>query len=136
MFNRLAPIFATACLVACGPVPEDSAVPVAPDQVTTQDGLYELHLDANPQPYLAGEEAALTLLVLAKEEPVDAARVQVKPWMPDHGHGISPAPEVSAQGSGEYLAAWRFSMPGSWELTLTVDGVDGQDAAKVAYVVQ
>lgn len=121
---------------ACGPTPEEQSVPVAPDQVTTADGLYLLKLDAVPQPYVAGSDASLTVELLADGEAVDGALLNVKPWMPDHGHGISPGPEVTVQGAGRYEAAWVFSMPGYWELTLTVDADDGQDSAVVAYEVQ
>ena len=123
-------------LVACGTGPEEEPVPVAPDRVTTRDGLYVLHLDAVPQPYVAGSESALTLLVTADDVPVEDVQVDVEPWMPDHGHGISPGPVVGPAVEGELLATWVFSMPGDWHLTLTVDGSDGQDEAKVAYVVQ
>jgi hypothetical protein len=54
----------------------------------------------------------------AAGRPLDGATITVVPYMPDHGHGASVAPTVTALGSGRYdVANLSLPMPGVWELT-------------------
>lgn len=122
--------------VACTPVPPTAPVPVDPARVRTTDGLYVVHLEARPRPLVAGEATTLTVEIEVDDLPVADTTLAVEPWMPDHGHGVSPAPTVAADLDGVHTATWTYSMPGRWELTLRVDGPDGQDHAKVGYDVQ
>ncbi|WP_157758637.1 FixH family protein [Cystobacter fuscus] len=52
--------------------------------------------------------------------PVEATRVSVSLWMPGHGHG-APAPAVTREARGDYLATVDFTMPGTWTVTIQVD---------------
>jgi hypothetical protein len=101
---------------------------MAPSEVTTDGGSYTLALAANPQPFVAGEPAELLVTVAA-------AGLAVEPWMPDMGHGLADPVAVQSTADG-FAADWSFSMPGYWELTLTVDGADGLETATVGYEVQ
>jgi len=127
--------FLLALCAACAPIPPDAQVPLAPDAVDSRDGLYRLELEAVPQPYIAGRTAELYIEVASEGGLDPTAEVSVKPWMPDHDHGISPGPVVEVDGDGRLRAEWVFSMPGYWELTLQLDGVAGSDRAVVAYEV-
>jgi len=61
--------------------------------------------------------------------PVDGASISIDGGMPDHDHGLPTAPRVTAQlGEGRYrIEGVKFSMPGRWVLTVTVDASAGKD---------
>lgn len=49
---------------------------------------------------------------------LDGATITVTPFMPDHGHGASVVPAVTALGGGRYdVARLSLPMPGVWQLT-------------------
>lgn len=61
----------------------------------------------------------------------DGAITDVKPWMPDHGHGTMVVPTMSdmdADGMVE-IGAIDFRMPGVWTLTFTVETAGQIDTA-------
>ncbi|WP_019139848.1 FixH family protein [Noviherbaspirillum massiliense] len=62
-------------------------------------------------------------------EPVTGARIAVGGGMPQHGHGFPTQPRVTKElGGGRYLIeGMKFSMPGWWEIKLTVDAAPGMD---------
>ena len=116
-----------------GEAPE---VETHPSEVETQDGLYSIHLTPSAEPYASGEGVELGMHLLADGEDVEGASVAVTPWMPDMGHGIDEAPEVTEDGMGMYTASWTFSMGGYWELELEIDGSEGSDRVTVGYEVE
>jgi len=70
-------------------------------------------------------------LTTADGTPVEGASVSVDGGMPNHNHGLPTAPRVTADlGEGRYrIEGVKFSMPGWWVLTVTVDGPQGADRA-------
>ncbi|QAU33051.1 FixH family protein [Janthinobacterium sp. 17J80-10] len=62
-------------------------------------------------------------------EPVQHARITVDGGMPQHGHGFPTQPRVTKElGGGRYLLeGMKFSMPGWWEIKLTIDSTYGTD---------
>jgi hypothetical protein len=45
------------------------------------------------------------------------ATVAVQPWMPEHGHGIRPNPQIHRRATGVYSTDdFYFSMPGKWDI--------------------
>lgn len=62
-------------------------------------------------------------------EPVRHARIKVDGGMPQHGHGFPTQPRVTRElGDGRYLLeGMKFSMPGWWEIKLTIDAPHGTD---------
>jgi hypothetical protein len=80
-------------------------------------------MDAMPAPPQKQSNTLVLQVVDAAGMPVDGATVSVTPFMPDHGHGSSVKPTVTAN---VYLP-----MPGLWRLTVTVQmpNVAAQDAA-------
>ena len=54
--------------------------------------------------------------------PIDGATITVTPYMPDHGHGSSIAPNVAAgQQPGQYAVTLvNLFMPGVWRITFDV----------------
>ncbi len=66
-----------------------------------------------------GNQLMLFLLDM-QNQPVSGAEVAATTWIPAHNHG-SPDPMVHDMGSGKYhLMNINFSMPGTWEVRVTV----------------
>jgi YtkA-like len=59
--------------------------------------------------------------------PLPGATMSVTPFMPDHGHAAGKSVVVEPQTeAGQYkLSPVNTWMPGLWETTINVDGVDG-----------
>jgi hypothetical protein len=87
---------------------------------------------AAPTPPDVGDNA-WTLEVSDASGPVEGLVVTVTPWMPLHGHGLSPADYAATdQGGGTYaVAPFDLIMPGLWEFTVRL-GDDGADEAVFA----
>jgi hypothetical protein len=56
--------------------------------------------------------------------PVESAEIRIDGGMPQHGHGLPTAPEVTEYlGDGRYLLeGMKFNMSGWWVLNVHVDG--------------
>ena len=64
----------------------------------------------------------------AKGKVVKGAVISIRPWMPSMGHGVMLKPEVKETGKGIYAAKnVGFSMPGKWQLVVTVSKKDVGD---------
>lgn len=115
-----------AALFACAP----AEVPLKPDMFSTDS--YTVHLTPSADPFLMGEEITLGMHVMQDDIGVAGLDVDVEPFMPDMGHGISTDVLITEMEMGMYEAAFTFSMAGHWELTLDVDG----ETAVVGYAVE
>jgi hypothetical protein len=51
--------------------------------------------------------------------------------MVEHGHG-APAPAVTRQARGDYLATVDFTMPGTWTVTIQVDTQGRSDTLELS----
>lgn len=130
MWSTLLPL----ALIACGTGSENAVDPGAASAgVLTDGGLYRLTLTPEPDPPVAGD-AALTILVEDPDDgaPIEGAAVEVEPWMPSMGHGVSDPPVIAEEGAGVYRATWEYSMPGTWEVVVTIDE---SDSLSVTYEV-
>ncbi len=115
----------------------EGAVPLDADTVRTEDGLYDLLLEPDPDPPATGPASLRVSATLAgTEDPVLDATLEVEPWMPAHGHGVMGELSVEPLGESVWSAEWTWPMPGYWEVTLTVDTPEGSDQAVVAWEVQ
>jgi len=68
----------------------------------------------------------------AKGKAVEGAIISITPWMPMPGmeHGVNLRPEVKETGKGSYTSKnVGFSMPGKWQLIVTVNRKDTDDRA-------
>jgi nitrogen fixation protein FixH len=110
----LLPFAAVVLLLACGTGSE------------TSEGTLQLSATIAPDPPVAGRNTLTIEVRDAQGQPVEGASLEVKPWMPSHGHGSTETPVVSALGEGRYRATpVTFSMPGQWEVTiLATSGTD------------
>lgn len=59
----------------------------------------------------------------ANGQPVEDATIRVDGGMPQHGHGLPTAPQVTEYlGNGDYRAeGMKFNMSGWWVITLDID---------------
>lgn len=96
----------------------------------TDLGLYTASVEPGLSPITVGTMHGWVVLIRTRDgKPVDHARIVVDGGMPQHGHGLPTAPEVSAElGNGRYqVEGMKFNMPGWWVVNLSVDGPAGPD---------
>jgi hypothetical protein len=98
--------------------------------------LYEVSTTLVPAQHVAGEAVSVELVIALDGAPELGATVDVEPWMPDHGHGVSDPPVTVEDGDGHYTATWTYPMSGAWELQYRVDGSAGVDSWTEALDVQ
>jgi hypothetical protein len=84
-------------------------------------------LTADPAPPVTGENTWTIKLTDATGAPMSGATIALKPYMPDHGHGSSIVPQVSAMpADGTYqVKLIDLFMPGIWENTFTITPASG-----------
>ena len=107
-----------------------SGPPADLDTATTRlsdRGLYRVTIHPGAEPIPTGRMHSWTLhLESAAGETLDGADIRVRGGMPEHGHGLPTAPQVTATlGGGDYLVeGMKFNMGGWWTLTfeITVNG--------------
>ena len=90
---------------------------------------------AQPTPPDVGDNAWTLEITDASGAPLSGLAVDVQPWMPLHGHGLSPARYAAADlGGGTYdVESFDLIMPGLWEFT--VDLAAGGEAEDTAMFV-
>lgn len=127
-------VFASFVLLsACVSAPaEETAVstgfPAPPlASLPTERGGLGVELRSAPsQPPLRGTSSVELRITDVAGSPRDGLTLDVLPWMPAHGHGAPGHPTVTAGGSGVYLVeSLQFTMPGTWELRVTMRGDGG-----------
>ncbi len=121
-------------LTACS-----ESVPLAPSMIDTEGGVYALHITPSTDAPTAGTDFSLDLMLhdAADDSLVSGATVEVEPFMPEHGHGVSDEPVVTeTETAGMYMATWQYTMPGTWEVTVHVMGEPGHDHAVFGYEVE
>ncbi len=119
-------------ITACQP-PGDTGV-TAPSALQTEAGLYTASLDWQPDPPAQGEQL-LRVTLDGAEVLGESAHLGVELWMPEHDHGLTDPPQLST-ADGVTAATWIWSMPGTWELTLTFTGDAGEDTAAATFDVE
>lgn len=93
-------------------------------------GAYVTTITPNAEPISVGPIHTWTVeLKTADGNPVEGASIAIDGGMPQHGHGLPTAPEVTKSlGDGRYLVeGMKFNMPGWWTIEVEVDGPAGQD---------
>jgi len=93
-------------------------------------------LTATPAPIQQGLNEWGIELLDSGGQPVDGATIDVKPTMPDHGHGSPTVATVTAQGQGHYdLSNINLSMRGVWLVTLVIASSQGSDQVSFTFCV-
>lgn len=96
----------------------------------TAAGLYKAAIAPQTNPITIGSMHAWTVTVLTPTgAPITAAKIGINGGMPQHGHGLPTAPQVTKSlGDGRYLVeGMKFNMRGWWTLDLAIDGPKGPD---------
>ncbi len=94
-------------------------------------GLCQVELMPNAAPVSVGKMYVWTVqLVTAAGAPVAQADIAISSGMPQHGHGLPTAPQVTKNlGDGRYqIEGVKFNMGGWWTFKLDVNGTTGNDA--------
>lgn len=124
-------------LVAAGVAGAGLFMPDVPDDLdlslnrTTEAALYHAELMPDAAPIQTGGLHVWSVsLTTAEGAPVTAAKIAVSGGMPQHGHGLPTAPQVTQDlGDGRYvIEGVKFNMRGWWTFTLDIDGQAGRDA--------
>ena len=100
----------------------------------SRDGLYSLSFTSELTPIVINRIHRWTLhLEAADGEPVEGAEIAVEGGMPEHDHGLPTSPRVTRElGDGDYLLEGvRFHMNGDWEITVSIDAVQGSDTVVI-----
>ena len=105
---------------------------VAGIEKITSDGTTVRIADALPAPPDVGMNT-LTIEVDGKS----GSMVQVRPWMPLHGHGTVPEWWVGTETAGSWaIADMDLFMAGLWELRVTVDSDDETTGALFRFCLE
>jgi hypothetical protein len=97
----------------------------------TDAGLFEISYTPELEPLAINEMHSWTIHVESADgQPVEDAEITVDGGMPQHGHGLPTAPQVTEYlGNGDYLVeGMKFNMPGWWTLTFNVNDAGQTDA--------
>ncbi|NVB40415.1 FixH family protein [Pseudenhygromyxa sp. WMMC2535] len=97
-------------------------------------------VSAAPAPPAMGDNTWVLNFTDADGLVLDELGITVTPTMPDHGHGSSVAPVVSATGNpGEYsVASLDLYMEGYWEVAFALELAEGgaQDSLSFGFCVE
>ena len=106
---------------------------------TSKDGALTITFeDADPSPPAKGENKWVVTITDAAGKPVDGATIEAKAYMPDHGHESTARPKAAPMGEhGRYeIKSLDLSMPGLWEVTITVKPQGGApEAVKFTFCI-
>jgi hypothetical protein len=97
---------------------------------TTAKGLYRVSIAPEAEPFdRTALHAWIATVKAPGGAPVDGARIAIDGGMPQHGHGLPTAPQMTAAlGEGRYrIEGVRFNMSGWWEFKLRIDAAAGTD---------
>lgn len=96
----------------------------------SEGGLYRAALSPDAVPISIGRMHTWTVtLQTATGAPLTRAKIAVDGGMPQHGHGLPTAPQVTRDlGGGRYLIEGvKFNMRGWWTFELAIDAAGGAD---------
>jgi hypothetical protein len=125
-----------ALVLASGIVTAGAMMRSVPDDLDlaldkpTAGGLYKAAIAPQANPIVVGSMHAWTVTVRTPAgAPLKVAKITVNGGMPQHGHGLPTAPQVTKDlGDGGYLVeGMKFNMRGWWTLDLAIDGPKGAD---------
>jgi hypothetical protein len=94
----------------------------------SEKGLFQIKLSAKGQLLKYGRNAVAIYVTDAKGTDVEGAKIEITPWMPEHGHGTTWPPTVTEKGKGQYQAVIPLIMIGHWELRVKILKGDIEDS--------
>jgi hypothetical protein len=138
-----------ALTIACsGDDPDDTPEPEPVDCGSDADvytpglsapaGDYEVVFDAaDPSPPDRGDNVWTVQVLDASGAPVQGLQMEVEPFMPEHGHGTSPATfPATAEGDAYTFGPVDLFMPGLWVVTFHVDDGAAASAAEFRFCLE
>lgn len=91
-------------------------------------------VSSDPGPPIRGTNQWILEVTDGAGVPLSSAAVSVVPFMPDHGHGTSVKPTVTAEADGRYrVANVYFFMPGVWRVTVSIPQGDAGATESAAF---
>jgi hypothetical protein len=105
---------------------------------STSGGLHFTLEKSDPAPPVRGINTWTLHVTDEQGAKVNGLDLRASAFMPDHGHGSSAAPEVTAQADGTYrVTPLYFFMPGVWRITLaTVTDAGASDSAQFFFCIE
>ena len=100
----------------------------------SRNGAFKVSYESELQPLVINRMHRWTLTVTdTSGNPVEGAVITVDGGMPIHDHGLPTQPRVTSEvAPGRYLLeGLRFHMAGNWELVITIESGDVQDAVVI-----
>ncbi len=98
----------------------------------TDSGLYSIEMVLKDKDMKVGVNTFDVIVHDKNNKDVADAEIQIVPWMPDMGHGVSEKPVVKERGGGLYsVDNVVLIMEGRWELRLKIKKNNAED--KVAF---
>ncbi len=115
-----------------------SGLEIPTDQVMFKVRLVEVLVDDTPKPPDRGDNVWTFEVTDSGGAPVPDATVEVKSWMPDHGHGTNPLwSEARSMNGGTYeVGAFDLFMGGFWEFTFQVEDGASMDVGRVGFCIE
>ena len=95
---------------------------------TTDKGLFHITLSSTGELLKYGRNEIIIRVADDKGQGIERAQIEIVPWMPEHSHGAMWPPATIEQGKGLYRSVIALTMPGHWELKVTVHKADISDS--------
>lgn len=112
--------FAIACLVLLSGCASNASR-------TSEKGLFHVKLSAKGQLLKYGRNEVAIHITDDKGVDVEGAKMEITPWMPEHGHGAAWPPTITEKGKGLYGAVIPIMMSGHWQLKVLIRKGDIED---------
>lgn len=124
-------VFAVSGVASAGffmrPVPDNLDVSLTR---TSEGGLYQAALSPETMPVGIGQMHTWSVMIQTTDgAPVTSAVFAIDGGMPQHGHGLPTAPQITKNlGEGRYqIEGVKFNMGGWWTFEIAIDGAAGAD---------
>jgi len=93
-------------------------------------------VEATPAEPGRGDNTWTIMLVDGNGNPEEGATVDLRPWMPDHGHGSPVEEKVTDLGGGQYkVESLNLFMAGLWQVTFDVSATPEDDPDEVMFSI-
>lgn len=93
-------------------------------------------VDASPQPPARGTNTWKVKVLDPSGNPAQGVTLAAKPFMPDHGHGTSVQPMVTANADGTFdVAPVYLFMPGLWQITFDIKTTTSTDSVVFSFCI-
>ena len=102
----------------------------------SEKGLFTLELAAAGGALKTGPNSLDLTLRDKNGKPVEGAKLNVVPWLPEKNHGVWEKPTVAERGAGKYrVDNVAIAIPGRWDLRVAVKKEAQEDQAVFPFTV-